>query len=88
MKVLKFGAIWCAECLTMRPMWEEIEQEIPELKTEYYDADDHQELLDRYEIKKIPTFIFFDDNDEEILRLQGLQNKNELIEIIQEHLDK
>ena len=40
MKVLKFGAIWCKECLVMRPMWGEIEKEIPDLETEYHDADE------------------------------------------------
>ena len=37
MKVLKFGAVWCPECLVMRPLWEEIEKEIPELKNSLWE---------------------------------------------------
>jgi len=88
MKVLKFGAVWCKECLVMRPMWQEIEKEISELKTEYYEADEHPDLLKKYNIKDIPVFIFLDKDGNEFLRLQGMQNKEELIKIVKENLNK
>jgi len=72
----------------MKPMFSEIETEIPELKTEYYEADENPEILKEYEVKNIPEFIFLDKNDKEFLRLQGIQNKDELIKIIKENLDK
>ena len=55
MKILKFGAVWCKECLVMRPRWEEIESEIPELKSEYYDADESPDMIKRYKAEKIPV---------------------------------
>ncbi len=88
MKVLKFGAIWCKECLVMKPMWQEIETEISELKTEYYDADENPEKLEEYKVENIPVFIFLDKNNTEILRLQGAQNKEELTRLVKENLDK
>jgi thioredoxin 1 len=88
MKILKFGAIWCKECLVMRPMWEEIEKLIPDLNTEYFEADENPEVLKKYNVKDIPVFIFLDKNGEEFLRLEGMQEKNELIELVKEHLDK
>lgn len=88
MKVLKFGAIWCKECLVMKPMWQEIEEEIPELQTEYYDADENPELLKEYEIKNIPVFIFLDKENKEILRLKGVQNKEDLIKIVKENINR
>ncbi|PIR13625.1 hypothetical protein COV49_01580 [Candidatus Falkowbacteria bacterium CG11_big_fil_rev_8_21_14_0_20_39_10] len=88
MKILKFGAVWCMECLVMRPTWEEIEKELPELKTEYYDADEHPEALKKYNIKDVPVFIFLDKDDNEILRLEGAQNKEELIKLVKENLDR
>ena len=45
-------------------------------------------ILKEYEVKNIPEFIFLDKNDKEFLRLQGIQNKDELIKIIKENLDK
>lgn len=88
MKVLKFGAVWCKECLVMRPTWEEVEEEIPMLITEYYDADQYPDLLKKYNIKDIPVFIFLDKDGKEFLRLEGMQNKEELIKIVKENLDK
>ena len=86
MKILKIGAVWCKECLVMKPMWEEIESEFPELKTEYLESDEHPDLLKKYEVKEIPTFIFLDKDDHEILRLEGLQNKEELVKIVKENV--
>ena len=61
----------------MRPMWQEIEAEMPELKTEYYDADENPELIKKYGIKNLPAFIFLDSSENEILRLKGVQNKKD-----------
>lgn len=88
MKVLKFGAVWCKECLVMKPMWQAIEAELPELKTEYYDADEHPEILEKYGIKDVPVFIFLDKNEKEFLRLQGIQNKEDLLQTVRDNLDK
>ena len=88
MKILKFGAIWCKECLVMKPVFNEIETEISELKTEYYEADESPEVLKEYEVQNIPEFIFLDKNDKEFLRLQGVQNKENLIKSIKENLNK
>ncbi len=88
MKVLKFGAVWCKECLVMKPIWEDIEEKFPKLETEYYDADENPEVLKKYRVGDIPVFIFLDKNEQELLRLQGVQNKEDLINIVKENLDK
>lgn len=88
MKVLKFGAVWCKECLVMRPMWEEIEKETPELETEYFDADENPEKLTELNIDNIPAFIFLDKDGNEITRLSGAQNKEELVKIVQANINK
>jgi len=88
MKVLKFGAIWCKECLVMKPMWAEIEAATPELQTEYYDADENSEVLEKYGVEDIPVFIFLDKEGKEIMRLKGAQNKDFLMEKVREYLDK
>lgn len=69
-------------------MWQEIESEIPELKTEYYDADENPEKLKEYNIQDIPVFIFLDKDDKEFLRLEGIQNKEELVKIVKENISR
>ena len=87
MKVLKFGAVWCPGCLVMRPRWREIEAENPWLETRYFEYDDSQEMVNKWEVGKglLPVFIFLDKNDHEITRLTGEPPKVELLKIINEH---
>ena len=89
MKILKIGAVWCSGCLIMKPRWAEIEKEMPDLITEYYDFDKDKEIMEKYGIDhKLPVFIFLDKNGDEILRLTGEQDKKELVRIINENIDK
>jgi len=88
MRILKFGAIWCKECMVMRPMWQEIEEEISGFESEYYDADMNPDKLKEYNVNDIPVFVFLDKEGKEFLRLEGAQNKEELVKIVKENLDK
>jgi len=76
------------QCLVMRPVWEEIEAEIRDLETEYFDIDENPEVKEKYGLKDVPIFIFLDKDGNEILRLEGLQNKEELVKIIRGYLEK
>lgn len=89
MKVLKFGAVWCAECLIMKPRWKEIETENPWLKTEYYEYDDSKEAAEKYKIdKNLPVFVFLDKDGNEFMRLQGEIEKEKLVEVINQNKDR
>ena len=86
MRILQFGAVWCANCIYMKSVWDDIVSELEGLGTEYYDADDNAEELKKYGINDVPVFIFLDNSGKELMRLQGAQNKEELIKIIKEHI--
>lgn len=89
MKVLKFGAVWCSGCLVMRPRWQELEKEMPNLITEYYDFDKDTGMVNKYGIdNKLPVFIFLDKNGNELIRLMGEVEKKDLLKIILENIDK
>ncbi|MDX9893462.1 MAG: thioredoxin family protein [Patescibacteria group bacterium] len=89
MKVLKFGAVWCPGCVIMKPRWQEIEAELPWLKTEYYEYDDHPELIEQYQIgQEIPVFIFLDKDGKEFARFKGEISKKELIEFVKNNKNK
>jgi len=72
----------------MRPMWRDIEEEMPELKTEYFDADEDPEVLKQYGVSDVPVFIFLDKDNKEILRLKGAQKKENLLNLVKENFDK
>lgn len=90
MKVLKIGAIWCNTCLVMRPRWQEIEKENPWLKNEYYDFDNDKKIIQKYNIEsgKLPVFIFLDNKNQELFRLDGEISKANLLEIIEQNKNK
>jgi len=89
MKVLKFGAVWCSGCLVMKPRWKEIEEENPWLKTQYFDFDTDKEAVEKYQINEsLPTFVFLDKDENEILRLSGEIEKEKLLEIISQNKEK
>jgi len=72
----------------MRPRWAEIEGELSGFDKEYFDADENPEMLEKYNVKDIPTFIFLDKNEQEILRLKGTVDKEELKKVINENIKK
>ena len=90
MKVIKVGAVWCPGCLVMRPIWKRIEVENLWLKTEYYDYDEHKDVVDRYRINNgvLPVFIFLDKDDNEFLRLTGEVSRERILQVINEYKDK
>lgn len=89
MKILKFGAVWCPGCLIMKPRWKEIEAENPWLATEYYDFDTDKEAVRTFNIDStLPTFVFLDKNNRELLRLNGEIDKDKLIKIINANKDR
>jgi len=87
MKILKFGAVWCPECLVMKPRWDKIAEELDWLDTEYYDIDEREDLVKKYKLEDYPTFIFLDKKGEEFLRLSGEIDRKELMEIIIKNKD-
>ena len=87
MKVLKIGASWCADCKIMVPRWEEIEKEHPWLETEMIKLDDEPDASEKYKMTSIPTFIFFDKEGKEILRMSKLVEKDVLVKAILENKD-
>lgn len=89
MKVLKFGAVWCPICLIMKPRWAEIEKENPWLESQYFDYDEDQEEVKKYDIgKSLPVFIFFANDGTEILRLKGEVSKKDIIKILEDNKNK
>jgi len=88
MKIIKIGAIWCPGCVIMKPRWAEIQKELPDLSTEYFDADENEELLKKYEIRDLPAFIFLDKDENVLLKKEGEVSKEELLKIIEDNKNK
>ena len=57
--VVDFFADWCMPCLMMAPVIEELAENMKDIKFVKIDVDDNYELSGKYEIRSIPTLIFF-----------------------------
>ena len=88
MKIIKFGSVGCVGCLTMKPLFAEIEKENPWLTTEFIDADENPKLTEKWGVRDLPEFIFLDKNENEIERMKGVIEKNVLVAKIRELRDR
>ena len=83
MKLLKFYADWCMPCKVMTKTMERIADQIT-VPVENIDIDneDNAELVKKYGIRTIPSFILLDDNGFEEKRNVGSMTGEKLIEFI------
>jgi thioredoxin 1 len=79
--VLYFTADWCNPCKKVRPVVDEINREYSDAKFITIDADTELELVEKFGIKSVPTFILIDDG-KEVSRTTGAKTKEELLSLI------
>lgn len=78
-KLIKFGASYCAPCRAMMPILEELKNKI-----EIEDIDVDPIVLTNYKIRNIPVLVLVQDN-KEVWRHAGSISKVELEEKIKEY---
>jgi len=76
-----FTADWCQPCKNIKPIVQEINRDKTGLKFHMIDADIEQELVQRFKIQSLPTFIIISQG-KEITRLIGMQTKEKLQEFL------
>ncbi|MBS3174948.1 thioredoxin [Candidatus Woesearchaeota archaeon] len=57
--VLDAWAPWCAPCLGMAPIFEELSKEMKNVKFVKMNVDENQETPSKYFVQSIPTFLIF-----------------------------
>ena len=80
--LVDFWAAWCGPCLALAPILEELANETDAVQICKVDVDQNQELAARYNIRSIPTMLFF-KNGEMADQLVGLVSKDALLKKIQ-----
>lgn len=87
MKVIRINAMWCSGCLVMKTRWKEIEKMFDNITYIDYDLDMDEEEVSKYDVKDVvPVYIFLDDNDNFLKRIDGEVSKEEIINTIKELL--
>lgn len=85
-KMVVVSAYWCPDCRNNVPKMTQIANGLPNWSFEIMDRDD-KGVKEKYSIKKIPTFIIYDEQDKELGRI--IENptsgslENDLLTIVQ-----
>lgn len=83
--VVEFGADWCNPCKIMKPIYHEVANMVKSVKFGTVDVDKENELAQRFEVRSVPTIIYFKSGkqiDSEI----GVISKNDLLKKVKENI--
>ena len=85
MKIIKFGAEWCASCKALQQIMEELIPGNPSHEFIFQDVDTEEgaDLTVSYKVKSLPTTVFINHRGEEVYRFTGSKNKY----VIQSYID-
>ena len=78
--VLYFTAEWCNPCQRTRPVAEELKRD-GLVDFVFVDADSEVELLEKFGIKSIPTYILLEDG-REVKRMNGAKTRQDFLDFI------
>lgn len=79
--IIDFWADWCMPCMKMKPIFEKLEHEYAgraDFKSLNVDDESNAQLKEKYQISAIPTFIFLNSSGEEVSRIVGMVDEEEL----------
>jgi thioredoxin 1 len=77
--VFYFTADWCGPCKKVRPIVQELIKDGHSFQI--IDVDIEKELVKKFEISSVPTFILF-ENKEFVKKVSGAYTKNQLEDFI------
>jgi|ETNmetMinimDraft_11_1059920.scaffolds.fasta_scaffold97524_2 thioredoxin 1 len=81
--IVDFWAGWCSPCKEMDPMFDQLSEEIKNLKFAKLNVDQEPELAVRFGVMSIPTFLIIREG-KEIGRIVGSMQKSTFKEKIEE----
>ena len=80
--ILYFSAVWCGPCKILKPVMEEISNEMSNsIDIHYIDINDNMELAGKYQIMSVPTLLFIKGGEIKN-KIVGLQPKTNIIHAI------
>lgn len=83
--LIDFYADWCGPCKMLAPILKEVKDELKDnIKIIKIDVDKNQQLASQYQVRGVPTMILF-KNQQQLWRQSGVLQKNDIINIINQH---
>ena len=82
--VVDFSASWCGPCRMLKPIMEDIETLLPDVKFYNVDVDECEDVAKDYRIFSIPTILIF-KKGQVIDSMVGLGTQDEIIDFINQN---
>lgn len=87
-KCIKFGAVWCAPCRMLGPIFHRVSEMEDFKDVEFYDLDiddqENAELVRNYQIRNVPTILCLDENNEVIRKVIGAVPEHQLVSTLRD----
>jgi thioredoxin 1 len=80
--VLKFSANFCLPCKQLKPIFDDVVKDIPDIKVVEIDVEEHPDIASNYKIRGVPTIIITDENDDVLAMKSGMMTKEQLKDLI------
>lgn len=81
MKIVKIDSIACTSCILMNNVFNELKEKY-NFELEEYDFDEDYDKIVKYNVKTLPTYIFY-KNNEEVERLIGENKIEKFVKILE-----
>lgn len=93
MKLIKFGAEWCAPCRQQRIELKKLremfnKEDISDIEIDEVDVEENEELAKEFEVRSVPVSFLFDDNDRILHKFVGLFPANNILKTIKSYRDE
>ncbi len=84
--LVDFYADWCGPCKMMSPILQDVKGIVKDnAKILKINVDVHQDLAEEFMVRGVPTLLLFKEG-KMLWRQSGVVSKNELVNLINEHL--
>ncbi|MEO2051647.1 MAG: thioredoxin [Allomuricauda sp.] len=81
--LIDFSAEWCGPCKMLAPILKQVKDEMGDnLKIVKIDVDKNQTLANTFQVRGVPTMMFF-KNGKQLWRQSGVLQKGEIIQVAQ-----
>ena len=89
-KVIKISATWCMPCHAYKKTFDAVkaDERFKDIEFEELDAEENEELCEKYGVRSIPTTIMLDENNEVLLSFSGNVSKDYLEGKVLEYSEK
>jgi thiol-disulfide isomerase/thioredoxin len=82
--VIKFSMQSCIPCQQLKPIFDDVVKDIPDIKVVEIDVEEHPDIASNYKVRGVPCVIVTDENDNVLAMKSGMMTKEQLIQFINE----